>query len=97
MADFNVRKAYYNLMVETEHTLHQESDLYYAYLDAKKNGHYFRISLMPWQIEEFYHRVHEYINYHRDNGNQKMIRTAHRLINDIVEIMGDPKETIHSA
>lgn len=47
MPEFNVRKDYYNLIIETEHALHQESDLYYAYLDAKKNGHYFKISLMP--------------------------------------------------
>ena len=96
MHEFNVRKDYYNLIVETEHALHQESVLYYAYLDAKKNGHYFKISLMPWQLEEFYHRIHEYIEYNRENGNNKMIRTAHRLINDIVGIIGDPKEASHS-
>jgi len=97
MPEFNVRKDYYTLIVEIEHALHQESDLYYAYLDAKKNGHYFKISLMPWQLEEFYHRIHEYLEYNREHGlSSNMVRTAHRLINDIVEIIGDPKEASRS-
>ena len=92
MPEFKVRKDYYRLMVETEHALHQESDLYYAYLDAKKYGHYFTISLMPWQLEEFYHRLQEYIVYHRASGFPKVVRTAHKLINEIVELIGDPME-----
>lgn len=95
MADFKVRKAYYRLMIDTEYDLHQESDFYYAYLDAKKYGHYYTITLMPWQIDGFYHRLMEYIDVHRAKGQPQLVRTAYKLLNEIVELIGDPMEPTH--
>lgn len=92
MAEFKVRKAYYRLMVDTEFELHQESDYYYAYLDAKKSGHYFAIEIMPWMLEGFYHRLQEYIDTHRERGMPQMVRSAYKMMNQIVDLIGDPLE-----
>ena len=96
MADFKVRRDYYKTLVETEYELHGESDYYYIYLDAKKYGHYFTFTVMDWQMVGFYNRLKEYIETHRANNLPQLVRTPYRLINEIVDLIGDPQETIHS-
>ena len=97
MAEFKMRKDYYCLMIDTEYELHNESDFYYLYLDAKRYGHYFTITVMDWQILDFYNRLHEYIEVHRKNNTPQVVRTPYRLINEIVSLIGDPREPTHAS
>jgi len=96
MAEFKIRKDYYRHMVDAEFELHKESDFYYIYLDAKKYGHYFTITVMDWQINALYKRLHEYIELHRKKGMPQVTRTPYRMLNEIVSLIGDPREPTHS-
>ena len=92
MAIFKVRKDYYRAMIDTEFKIHNESFFYHQYLDAKKYGHYFMIEIYDEKLIEYYYRILEYIEFHQNNGFPQLVRTAHRIINEIVSLIGDPRE-----